>query len=149
MCAPCWVGIGVGTASCTRRKPRPARRGQDNFITIFRRNFSRGVTFEAPRQSLVTVLKFEIFDDLLIGNASAGSASPHPALISSSQLMSIVRGFETLAYRGASTPTTPWSVCCERFARIPGWAPCPTANRRELLSVGNPNSRKLFDATNS
>ena len=41
---------------------------RDHTIAISRRNFRRGVTFEAPRQSLVTALKYEIFDDLLIGN---------------------------------------------------------------------------------
>ena len=29
---------------------------------------NRGVTFEAPRNSLMTAIEFEIFDDLLIGN---------------------------------------------------------------------------------
>ena len=29
---------------------------------------SRGITFEAPRQSLMTSVKYEIFDDMLIGN---------------------------------------------------------------------------------
>jgi hypothetical protein len=42
--------------------------GRDHAIAISRRNFRRGVTFEAPWQSLVTALKYEIFDDLLIGN---------------------------------------------------------------------------------
>jgi hypothetical protein len=42
--------------------------GRDHAIAISRRNFRRGVTFEAPRRSLVTALKYEIFDDLLIGN---------------------------------------------------------------------------------
>ncbi len=42
--------------------------GRDNFITLGKRKFNRGVTFEAPRHSLVTALHYEIFDDLLIGN---------------------------------------------------------------------------------
>jgi hypothetical protein len=42
--------------------------GRDHVIALSRRNFRRGVTFEAPRQSLVTALKYESFDDLLIGN---------------------------------------------------------------------------------
>jgi hypothetical protein len=28
----------------------------------------RGITFEAPRHSLLTAVRYEIFDDLLIGN---------------------------------------------------------------------------------
>lgn len=42
--------------------------GRDHVIALSRRNFRRGVTFEAPRRSLVTALQYEIFDDLLIGN---------------------------------------------------------------------------------
>jgi hypothetical protein len=42
--------------------------GRDHVIDIGARKFGRGVTFEAPRHSLVTALQFEIFDDLLIGN---------------------------------------------------------------------------------
>ena len=42
--------------------------GRDHVIALSRRNFRRGVTFEAPRQSLVTAFEYEIFDDLLIGN---------------------------------------------------------------------------------
>jgi hypothetical protein len=42
--------------------------GRDNFIALGRRSFDRGVTFEAPRHSLVTAIQYEIFDDLLIGN---------------------------------------------------------------------------------
>lgn len=42
--------------------------GSDNVITLGKRKFDRGVTFEAPRHSLVTALRYEIFDDLLIGN---------------------------------------------------------------------------------
>jgi hypothetical protein len=42
--------------------------GRDHVISLSRRNFRRGVTFEAPRCSLVTALRHEIFDDLLIGN---------------------------------------------------------------------------------
>jgi len=41
---------------------------RDHAIAISRRNFRRGVTFEAPRRSLVTALQYEVFDDLLIGN---------------------------------------------------------------------------------
>ena len=33
-----------------------------------RNNTGRGVTFEAPRNSLMTAIEYEIFDDLLIGN---------------------------------------------------------------------------------
>lgn len=42
--------------------------GKDNFITFKSNQFNRGVTFECPRQSLVTAIQYEIFDDLLIGN---------------------------------------------------------------------------------
>jgi len=42
--------------------------GRDHVIAISRRKFGRGVTFEAPRRSLVMALEYEIFDDLLIGN---------------------------------------------------------------------------------
>lgn len=42
--------------------------GRDHVIALSRRNFNRGVTFEAPRHSLVTALQHKIFDDLLIGN---------------------------------------------------------------------------------
>jgi len=42
--------------------------GRDHVIALSRRNFRRGITFEVPRQSLMTALEYEIFDDLLIGN---------------------------------------------------------------------------------
>lgn len=42
--------------------------GRDNFIALGKRRYDRGVTFEAPRQSLVTAVQYEIFDDPLIGN---------------------------------------------------------------------------------
>ena len=42
--------------------------GHDNAIALGVRKFNRGVTFEAPRGSLMTALRYEIFDDLLIGN---------------------------------------------------------------------------------
>ncbi len=42
--------------------------GRDNFIALAVRKFDRGVTFEAPRGSLMTAIQYEIFDDLLIGN---------------------------------------------------------------------------------
>jgi hypothetical protein len=42
--------------------------GRDHVIALSPRKFRRGVTFEAPRHSLVTALSYEIFDDLLIGN---------------------------------------------------------------------------------
>lgn len=42
--------------------------GSDHTIPLAKKNFNRGVTFETPRGSLVTALKYEIFDDLLIGN---------------------------------------------------------------------------------
>lgn len=42
--------------------------GRDNVLELQKRNFKRGITFEVPRQSLMTTVKYEIFDDLLIGN---------------------------------------------------------------------------------
>jgi hypothetical protein len=42
--------------------------GRDHVITLAKRKFNRGVTFEAPRHSLMSALQYEIFDDLLIGN---------------------------------------------------------------------------------
>jgi len=42
--------------------------GRDHTIPIAARKFDRGATFEAPRCSLVTALRYAIFDDLLIGN---------------------------------------------------------------------------------
>ena len=41
--------------------------GQDHTVTL-NRNKKTGVTFELPRGSLMTAVKYEIFDDLLIGN---------------------------------------------------------------------------------
>jgi hypothetical protein len=41
--------------------------GKDNVLEIDRRH-PRGITFETPRASLMTVIEYEIFDDLLIGN---------------------------------------------------------------------------------
>jgi L-ascorbate metabolism protein UlaG (beta-lactamase superfamily) len=41
---------------------------QDNVITFNDRKFKKGLTFEAPRGSLMTSVQYEIFDDLLISN---------------------------------------------------------------------------------
>jgi hypothetical protein len=41
--------------------------GKDNVIEIDRRH-PLGITFETPRASLMTVIEYEIFDDLMIGN---------------------------------------------------------------------------------
>jgi len=41
--------------------------GQDNFVDLGGPK-GRGITFEAPRHSLMTAINYEIFDDLLIGN---------------------------------------------------------------------------------
>jgi hypothetical protein len=41
--------------------------GRDNFVSLDG-NKGRGITFEAPRHSLMTAIDYEIFDDLLIGN---------------------------------------------------------------------------------
>ena len=42
--------------------------GQDHSIDLARKKFNRGVTFEAPRGSLMCAIDNEIFDDMLIGN---------------------------------------------------------------------------------
>lgn len=42
--------------------------GTDNVIEFKKRGFHRGITFEAPRHSLMTAVQYKIFDDLLIGN---------------------------------------------------------------------------------
>ena len=42
--------------------------GRDNMIELAVRKFDRGITFEAPRMSLMTAVQYEVFDDLLIGN---------------------------------------------------------------------------------
>ena len=42
--------------------------GKDNRIELSKRNLQKGITFEAPRHSLMQAIEFEIFDDLLIGN---------------------------------------------------------------------------------
>jgi hypothetical protein len=41
--------------------------GEDHVIPV-NPQLKTGITFEAPRNSLVTALKYEIFDDMLIGN---------------------------------------------------------------------------------
>jgi len=42
--------------------------GKDNFIEFNRQKFKKGITFEAPRHSLMVAVEYEIFDDMLIGN---------------------------------------------------------------------------------
>jgi hypothetical protein len=42
--------------------------GKDNIIELGRRKFNTGITFEAPRHSLMLAIRHEIFDDMLIGN---------------------------------------------------------------------------------
>lgn len=42
--------------------------GRDNAIAVSDRGYNRGVTFEAPRNSLMTAIQYEVFDDLLIAN---------------------------------------------------------------------------------
>ena len=42
--------------------------GRDHHITFNSGKYQRGVTFEAPRNSLMTCVEHEIFDDMLIGN---------------------------------------------------------------------------------
>jgi hypothetical protein len=42
--------------------------GDETVVELRPADFRRGLTFEVPRGSLLTALKYEIFDDLLIGN---------------------------------------------------------------------------------
>jgi Metallo-beta-lactamase superfamily len=42
--------------------------GQEHVITFRPRLFHKGITFEVPRHSLMTAVRYEVFDDLLIGN---------------------------------------------------------------------------------
>ncbi len=42
--------------------------GRDNEIRLEGEERQRGLTFEAPRHSLMTAIEYEVFDDLLIGN---------------------------------------------------------------------------------
>jgi hypothetical protein len=42
--------------------------GEETLIELRKGRFARGLTFEVPRGSLTTAVKYEIFDDLLIGN---------------------------------------------------------------------------------
>jgi L-ascorbate metabolism protein UlaG (beta-lactamase superfamily) len=42
--------------------------GADNRIEFKHSGFRRGITFEAPRHSLVESIRWKVFDDLLIGN---------------------------------------------------------------------------------
>lgn len=42
--------------------------GKDNVVSLRKRGFETGLTFEVPRTSLLVAIENEIFDDLLIGN---------------------------------------------------------------------------------
>ena len=42
--------------------------GEDNIIQLSKRGFKKGIKFEVPRNSLMRAIRYEIFDDLLIGN---------------------------------------------------------------------------------
>ena len=42
--------------------------GVDHTIRLSDRKYNRGVTFEAPRGSLMTAIRYEVFDDMLIAN---------------------------------------------------------------------------------
>jgi L-ascorbate metabolism protein UlaG (beta-lactamase superfamily) len=42
--------------------------GKEHVINFRSRGLRKGITFEAPRNSLMTSVRYEIFDDLLIGN---------------------------------------------------------------------------------
>ena len=41
---------------------------EDNIIDLRGSNFKKGIIFEVPRRSLMRAIRYEIFDDLLIGN---------------------------------------------------------------------------------
>jgi hypothetical protein len=41
---------------------------KDSVIEFKKRRFNRGITFEAPRHSFMTAVRYKVFDDLLIGN---------------------------------------------------------------------------------
>ena len=42
--------------------------GKEHLVELAKHRFDRGLTFEAPRNSLMTAIENEIFDDMLIGN---------------------------------------------------------------------------------
>ncbi len=42
--------------------------GKEVVVELADKHYKRGITFEAPRQSFMTAVEYEIFDDLLIGN---------------------------------------------------------------------------------
>lgn len=42
--------------------------GEETMIELTKRRFKTGITFELPRASLVAAMKWEIFDDVLLGN---------------------------------------------------------------------------------
>jgi hypothetical protein len=42
--------------------------GDEHTIALGKRRFDRGVTFDVPRASLVAAVRYQVFDDLLIGN---------------------------------------------------------------------------------
>ncbi|QDE80540.1 MULTISPECIES: MBL fold metallo-hydrolase [Myxococcus] len=42
--------------------------GREHVIEFQKRRFRRGITFEVPRGSLMSAVRYQVFDDLLIGN---------------------------------------------------------------------------------
>lgn len=42
--------------------------GREHTVALGKRPFTRGISFEVPRSSLMTAVKYQVFDDLLIGN---------------------------------------------------------------------------------
>ena len=42
--------------------------GESTIVELASRRFDRGVTFELPRQSLMSAVRYEVFEDLFIGN---------------------------------------------------------------------------------
>ena len=42
--------------------------GKDHIVELAGKKFNRGLTFEVPRNSLMIAVRYQVFDDLLIGN---------------------------------------------------------------------------------
>ena len=54
--------------------------GRENRIVLNPKLKKRGITFEAPRHSFVTAIRYEVFDDLLIGNFMKTTLHDIPSL---------------------------------------------------------------------
>jgi len=55
--------------------------GRDNVVSLARRGFDRGITFEVPRTSLMVAIENQIFDDLLIGNFMKTTLHGNPSRV--------------------------------------------------------------------